>query len=421
MDLLGVFDIIPVVDGENGENGQDAVHYELEVDPDVVTLDPSRTLVVPITVRAYKREGRGARTAFSGTLIRRAYDASGNYITGSLASVSGNSITFNSNIGNNVAMKFSVELSVSGATQQTIYIPVSLYGKRERFCGYWNNATTYYDTEEVLDTVVYLLPNGTEQAYERKGGGSVIGTAPPNDLEHWKTVETSPKTYFKQVLALLIQAQEGDFDYLNAENCNFNKVTIRGVINNLIVIINNTTVSNYGYHDTTYHYFYLNPLKTGSMVWYGLTDPIILPVAYYDGSGTALEWSGHTLNELRQCVGKVFYFLNTSNASQSSSWYKFYSGTSGMRLLAQRENQYSVNGGTKYDWDLQGIINQTPPDGQGNIAAADIYPRIRMFNNAKLGWGYYFVKVECKLGMYNSRECIYWEIEGCGNRLEQPA
>ncbi len=421
MNLTGVLDIVPIVDGEDGNDGQNATVYELEADPNVVTIDPARTLIVTVTVRAFKREGSGARTAYSGgTLIRQALDSNGNVITGSTASVAASSISFNSNIGNNSASTFKVTLSIAGATEKILYIPVSLYGKRDRFCGYWNSTTTYYDTDEVCDNVVRLFSDGTEQAYERKGGGSVIGTPPESDSAHWNMIETNPKTYFKQVLAIVIQAQDGSFDYLTAENCDFNKVTIRGVINNLIVNITSANANNYGYHDTTYSYFYLNPLKTGCMVYYGITSNIILPIAFYDGTDTVLEWNGHTLQELRQCVGKVFYFVNQTNAQQTSNWYKFYAGTSGMRLLAQNVKQYSVGGGTKYDWDLQGVINQTPPDGYGGIPAADIHPRVIMCNNAMLGWGYYFVKIECKLGMYNSRECIYWEIEGCGNRLEQP-
>ena len=97
------------------------------------------------------------------------------------------------------------------------------------------------DDDEVCDNVVLLLPDNSEQAYERKGGGSGTGaTYKPNTTQgatKWKAVETNPKTYFKTVLAMLISAQQGDFDYLWAKYCYFKEVTIEGCLNNLITVI----------------------------------------------------------------------------------------------------------------------------------------------------------------------------------------
>ena len=170
MIITGVQDITPVVDGN------DAVVYTLVPSLSSLNIDASRTLELSCTVRLYRSEGEGVPVAqTSGNLSLRGYDANGNLVSSSVATSTNGQITFLSSAGNNQCMRFRIDYVKNSQSVTYITVPVILSGKRDRFCGYWNATTTYYDDDEVNDNVVLLLDNGSEQAYERKGGGTVRG------------------------------------------------------------------------------------------------------------------------------------------------------------------------------------------------------------------------------------------------------
>ena len=235
MIITGVLDIIPVVDGE------DAVSYEIRATPTTLNTNAARTQEVTCTVNIYKKKGTGSPVLMnSGYVSVTGYDKSmtslGSVTTKTL-SPSSYTVTFLSSALNNTVYYFRVQyLTSSGGTLLAeVFVPVVLGGPRDRFRGYWNADDNYEDSEEVKDNVVLQLPNNQEQAYERKGGGTVTGSAyKPNTTQgatKWRAVETNPKTYFKTVLAALIAAQEGDFDSLHALHCVFGDVKVSGEVN----------------------------------------------------------------------------------------------------------------------------------------------------------------------------------------------
>lgn len=321
MTITGVLDIVPVVDGEDGAP---AVTPSLQPTLSSFNLDAARTLELECTVTLYKTEGGGPPVAqSSGNLIVRGLKADGTVVNSSVSTSTNGRITFLSSAGNNQCMRFRVDYVENGQSITHITIPVVLSGKRDRFRGYWNQDDAYLDDDEVCDNVVLLLPDNSEQAYERKGGGSVTGaTYKPNTTQgatKWKAVETNPKTYFKTVLAMLISARQGDFDYLWAKYCYFKEVTIEGCLNNLITVIdpaNNINsdliISRTANNVTTY---YIDILRCGDYIWikslpaYGVSYKL----PYYVDSGNYTRgWTKYvtgvahqmSADEMRQLTGR---------------------------------------------------------------------------------------------------------------------
>ena len=204
--------------------------------------------------------------------------------------------------------------------------------------------------------------------------------------------------------------------------------TLAGVLNNLVVTINDDNKSHYGYYDSTNGKFILNPLACGPMLFYNLSYnnlfcKIELPVAFYNGSSTYISYKNSnvefTLNELRQCVGKKFFFLNYYGAAHSSANLHFVEPNN---LLAIRKKRviygrqtskgFNFDDNTAFDFTLDGAIAQSAANNP-----AVLLDTLYMANDYQCGQGYYFVKIECKLGVYDSHECIYWEIEDVGTAL----
>ena len=329
MTITGVLDIVPVVDGEDGPPGDDAVVYSLEPSISSFNLDAARTKEQSCTVALKKSIGGGVPVAQnSGNLVVRGYNSAGSIVNSSVSTSTNGSITFLSSAGNNLCVLFKVYYVADGSAVTYITIPVILSGKRNRFCGYWDANTNYYDNDEVNDNVVLVLDNGTEQAYERKGGGTVSGSSyKPNTTlgaTKWKSVETNPKTYFKTVLATLIAAKEGDFDRLFAKYCCFQEVTVTGVINNLITIIdyaNNINrdliTSRVENGETKY---YIDVLRCGDYVWIKSLPAYAYnnyQLPYYVDSGNYTRgWTKFitgvehqmSADEMRQLVGRKITF-----------------------------------------------------------------------------------------------------------------
>lgn len=185
-------------------------------------------------------------------------------------------------------------------------------------------------------------------------------------------------------------------------------ITVEGVINNLITEIKTDNRTNYGYFDSDSQSLFLNPLKCGANVSIerGAFNTLILPVALWDGSGTSIQWikgyeggnpvSG-TLSELRQCVGKRFWILDSGNNSLN-----FQSGDEGDRLLMWK----SISFDGSATMDFQGITDEQ-----------EITERMQLLHSTAFNGDYMTFIIECKMGMYDDHECIYWELISTGGKL----
>lgn len=185
-------------------------------------------------------------------------------------------------------------------------------------------------------------------------------------------------------------------------------ITVEGVINNLITEIKTDNRTNYGYFDSNSHSLFLNPLKCGANVSIerGAFNTLILPVALWDGSGTSIQWikgyeggnpvSG-TLSELRKCVGKRFWILDSGNNSLN-----FQSGNEGDRLLMWK----SISFDGSATMDFQGIEDEQ-----------EITERMQLLHSTAFNSDYRTFIIECKMGMYDGHECIYWELISTGAKL----
>ena len=404
--LTGSLDIVPVVDGEKGEA---AVMYQLEATPAVLNLDAGRAMAVSCRVAAYRVKG-SERTLFDGgTLLVQGYRSTGTMAYQTV--YSGSSCTFSSSLGSNSCVRFVVRLQVDGADLATVTVPVLLSGKRSRMCGYWDSGRTYYDTDEVCDSVVMAFADGSEQAYDRKGGGTVSGEAyAPNTAKgssYWNPVESNPKEYFRQLLTMLITANQGDFNYLNAMYCHFREVTVEGVLNNLVQTVTAANRGDFGSSGSS-GILLLDPLKAGAVLQLsedcGITA-IELPYAYWDGStlnggtvsGCHASGEKYTMNDMRQCVGKRIHILQHQDSNTRLILRCGYQeGTKTLALLLWRSRL--MNG----TLDLLSL-----PQG----TAYPVTEQVQRMYEWQPGDGYHFFVLECRMGRYNGTECIYWELE----------
>jgi len=184
-------------------------------------------------------------------------------------------------------------------------------------------------------------------------------------------------------------------------NATMNNATIAGVLNNLIQ--SKTFASANERWD-------FNPLEWGSVIeWtpFGSSDShlLVLPCAYAsNGSGNMAISSatGMSMRDLRQCVGKKFTFLCTTPSLNSK--ITIQSGDSGNGFLMHRRD---YNGTAELD--LSGIST-----------GAEIAPSVTLTREFQIAnvLGLYYFTAECKMGMYNGFECIYWEIYKSAKRGE---
>lgn len=193
--------------------------------------------------------------------------------------------------------------------------------------------------------------------------------------------------------------------------------TLAGVLNNLVVTIDDNNVGDYGY--VTNSGVYLNPLRCGSMIVWKSIKAIILPFYYFNGTedddgNPAAEIVGYKaanenflLEELRQCVGKKFYFLNGSTAAV---YLKL--GITSPELLTRKWVYYTWAANEKTD--LKDIQNKG--------SEFDIKEQIQLVanNQYQIASTFRFTVAECKMGQYYSHDCIYWEIENKGDAVFEP-
>lgn len=128
---------------------------------------------------------------------------------------------------------------------------------------------------------------------------------------------------------------------------------------------------------------------------------MVLPVAFNNGVGgeNGTEIEGYlTLQELRQCVGKRFWILDSCNNN-----IQYKTGTGDVSLLLWK----TISFDTSKTMDMSEVT-----EGEQEIVT-----RAHLLNLVAVSGNYMQVVLECKMGIYNGHECIYWELESAGAKL----
>ena len=220
------------------------------------------------------------------------------------------------------------------------------------------------------------------------------------DIEHKKITFTSDNFVYRN--------NKGEATALLDESGN---MTIAGVYNNEVNDITDANANKYGVH--TNHLFYLDPLKCPAVIRMNINglSKIILPVAYngntppklttyIEGSKAGNSVIPHSLEEMRQCIGKKIWLLRGENLMD-----KLIELQSGGGANSERPNllmHVSDNMGDLAN--VAGSVNLVESAAIGHkISGTDYASRNFIF--------------ECKMGVYNGFECIYWEVRVSGIRL----
>ena len=180
-------------------------------------------------------------------------------------------------------------------------------------------------------------------------------------------------------------------------------ITVEGVINNLIDTITKDNRNNFGVFDSANERFFFNPLKCGSTIIVAddAIKKMVLPVAFNNGVGgeNGTEIEGYLpLQELRQCVGKRFWILDSCNKN-----IQYKTGTGDVSLLLWK----TISFDTSKTMDMSEVT-----EGEQEIVT-----RAHLLNLVAVSGNYMQVVLECKMGIYNGHECIYWELESAGAKL----
>ena len=193
----------------------------------------------------------------------------------------------------------------------------------------------------------------------------------------------------------------GNFKVDMEGNAEMNNCTIAGVLNNLIqkkVLASGED-------------WFLNPLRWGSIIEFTATTShmLYLPSLYSDNDGVVhiecnamsdndlVEFPGMTSEDLRQCIGKKFYlFPYISNNLQYALMVK-------SRFLVEVQGR-GVSFGT-----ISHEVEDTDP-----ITISPQYTRIDFTSIATSQ----IAIIQCCLGQFNGKECIYWEIERSATRSD---
>ena len=190
-------------------------------------------------------------------------------------------------------------------------------------------------------------------------------------------------------------------------------MTIAGVYNNEVNDITEDNASNYGYYLLASKIFFLDPLKCPAVVRINIANlsKIILPIAYngneppalttyIEGSKAGESKVHHTLEEMRQCIGKKIWLIR----GEQLQGVNFALQTGG------HEDSYSPN------------LLMHVSDNMGDFA--DVKGAVNLVESATIGhtitgsdYAYRNYVLECKMGIYNGYECIYWEVRVSGIRL----
>ena len=421
------------VPGDPGEKGDDGVVYTIDPSASVVNFATSSSInPSSLQLTAYKREGTQGQVAFSGWWT--VWNRSGGVVRRSTSAVS--TFTLLSYYLLNAAYPLTVTVheksnsssalsSARASALATATIAKSADGVKGDegdegpamlHCGVWSSTKTYFYNETGCCYV--LVKKGTDanghplyNAYRlRQKGATSTGQDPvtnSGDDGVWKILSGYDELYVHRLLVDAVAAHDGTFDYLHARHARFWEVQIEGVLNNLVQVIDDT---NWNEH---FSGSWLDPLSTGAVIDLSAYEnqqvTIELPCAFYctahgDGNGVVVRGmrvggENITLSELRQCVGKRFYFLPSPDANQKISLRAGVNTNYGM--IVTRSETYT---------DIKNLVSGSTTAGT---------------NVVKMMRGYqywtsdptHFVIAECKMGVYDGSECIYWEVQGSASIL----
>lgn len=222
------------------------------------------------------------------------------------------------------------------------------------------------------------------------------------DIEHKKITFTSDNFVYRN--------NKGETTALLDESGN---MTIAGVYNNEVNDITDANANKYGFHYKQKDIFFLDPLKCPAVVRINFEElsKIILPVAYNGNTSsspvTYIEGSKaggaevhHTLEEMRQCIGKKIWLLRGN--------------------LLQGVNFALQSGGheTSESPKLMMHVWDEVPDFASMTGAVSRTESVAIGHQVTgIDYAYRNYVLECKMGVYNGYECIYWEVRVSGIRL----
>ena len=284
----------------------------------------------------------------------------------------------------NYATKNDVSSSVSGVMSKETFNTI--------FSGIYNPTTGVLDIAAGITTLV---------RYRTDGQGNVMVDAQGNKFIEGKVLVGADNIRLEGYTSI-----NEKFKVDLEGNATMKDCTVEGVLNNLIqkkVFMRDEREWN------------LNPLRWGSIIEYtpgteGQGDESMyylnLPSLFTEGGKVYIEYKDyHTMNgasqtfkgitaeQLRQCIGKKFYIFSTISTEYIHLRISSY-------LLVQ-----------KTSGELTSFTNK------GDNADMSSTPQYRKVAFAEASASQVVI-LECKLGDYNARECIYWEVENSVERSD---
>lgn len=188
--------------------------------------------------------------------------------------------------------------------------------------------------------------------------------------------------------------------------------TIAGVLNNMIATLAPASYADYGsFYDQTGLELFLNPLFCPMYLKcnvdqraltihlpsyrYDQTDLPIKTKVYVEGDGDII--TRFTLDELRQMVGKKIIIMPTNVKGTSSP------SLTSHNLYYKYRTYNSTPGGLEQIGQYGAQVSEWLEE----VGTLFFY----LNNQTRI------LRAECKAGLYDSRECIYWEVDEVGAAL----
>lgn len=447
--------------GKDGTNGTNATTYQILIDNSTAIVNASNYVSVDIISHVNRIDGAAISTATDGVLYGRYKDNTMIAFTASgqrwLSGTSFNGQWDSTDIDN--ASELTLIYVVNGTQVATLSVPLAIKGAMGRnfyYKGDWNEVTppntfvvTDYETpffrtqESAVSPYTYWVWVGNNGTFPMNSTNR-----PSNENSNWRIMTTDfqyliANAVFSGYARLGSWIFNGEYMFSNAgKDANGNtqsydngavyygegdsrntytpnmvmnastgqvyaySITLEGVINNLIQIVTQGNINQYGSYSSGA--LMLNPLKVGKYLKlndsYSSSLDVLLPSAKSDSLGR-LDIAGDlSLSELRQCVGKHIIFLSTENAN--IGWRlksQFNAGVVVGSPYIVREKTYKY--GTLITSDMQDMF-----DREG--ASFDLYSeQVRAEDEIIPTSGRVkTIVAECKVGNCNNYECIYWEI-----------
>ena len=198
----------------------------------------------------------------------------------------------------------------------------------------------------------------------------------------------------------------------------FVNVTVEGVLNNLSQTITSSNYANFGTLSSSI--YWLNPIKVGSIIFYNYDKSLGFPALY---GGQVVNGDGLTVDDMRKCIGKKIYLFTSANNTGES----FYCGASpSIGLLLLKTERLSLDSIPMNQIVPSSTVGSTQTSYVKNTSGDTVtvlrgvtidpectYQRFYQFGSNQQIKNHFFV-FECKMGVYDGYECIYWEIQRSG-------